>query len=152
MTAKGLRISDIKNRKCIPLSELLINIPHPDQFKWSLLWFCVTPMENEGRFISELTEKINSSEQGLDFSFTALLALSKKIFQEIEVLVIGCKMKENLHRYTVDQEMYETCDIVMEMIDGGFWEVFSKNEILINRLAKKYKEVEILASDFQGKK
>jgi len=48
MNTKGLRISDIKNNKCIPLSELLINIPDPDQYKWLLLWFDVTPIKNEG--------------------------------------------------------------------------------------------------------
>jgi len=149
MSTKGLRISDIKNGKCISLSELLINIPDPDQLKWSLLWFDVTPTENEGRFISGLTEKVNNAERGFLCSFTSLLEFSEKIFQEIEVLVIGCKTKENLHRYKEDQKMYEACDIVIEMIDGGFWEVFAKNEILIGQLAKKYKKVEFLAPDFQ---
>jgi hypothetical protein len=45
--------------------------------------------------------------------------------------------------------MYETCDIVIEMIDGGSWEVFSKNVTWINQLAKKFQSVEFLASDFQ---
>lgn len=152
MNTKGIRISDEKNGKCIPLSELLIDIPDPDQFKWSLLWFDVTPIKNEGIFITELTKKINKSEKGINYNFASLLEISKKVFQEIEVLIIGCKIEENLHRYKEDQKMYETCDIVIEMIDGGFWEIFSKNETLINQLTKKYKDVEILTSDFQSKK
>lgn len=119
MNTKGIRILDVKNAKCIPLSELLMNIPDPDQYKWLLLWFDVTPMKNEGLFISELIKKVNCSEQGIPCNFTSLVEISEKIFQEIEVLIIGSKMEENLHRYKEDQEMYETCDIVIEMIDGG---------------------------------
>ena len=34
----------------------------------------------------------------------------------------GSDEKEDIHRYISDQEMYETCDVVIEMIDGGFWQ------------------------------
>jgi hypothetical protein len=54
-----------------------------------------------------------------------------------------------LHRYDTDQEMYETCDIVIQMIDSSYWENFSKDEDLINRFAKKFMQVEFLMSDFQ---
>ena len=66
--------------------------------------------------------------------------------------IIACKVKEHLHRYKEDQRMYENCDIVVEMIDGGSWEIFSKNTPWIDRLAKKYNQVEFLKPDFQGSK
>jgi len=100
-------------------------------------------------FISELIKKVNSSKQGFPCTFTSLLKISEKIFQEIEVLIIGCKMAENLHRYEEDQKMYEICDIVIEMIDGSFWEVFSYDISWINDLEKKYKQIEFLKPDFQ---
>ena len=53
-----------------------------------------------------------------------------------------------MRRYNNDQEMYETCDIVIEMVDCGYWEIFSKDEQLINRLAAKFKETQFLESDF----
>ena len=40
--------------------------------------------------------------------------------------------------------MYETCDFVIEMVDSSYWEVFSKNEQLIDRLAAKFKDVQFL--------
>jgi hypothetical protein len=146
---KSLRISDIKNDRCVPLSELLTHIQNPDQLKWSLLWFDVIPIKDEGGFISRLTKNVNGSERGFYCDFDLLADVSRKIFQEIEILIIGCKTEEMLHRYEKDQKMYESCDIVMEMIDGGFWEIFSKNEGLIDQLSKKYKVVERLTSDFQ---
>ena len=45
--------------------------------------------------------------------------------------------------------MYETCDISIMMFDGGYWEVFSKDASLIERLSKKFKEVEFLEPDFE---
>lgn len=149
MNTKGIRISDLKNGKCIPLFELLRDIPDPNQFNWSLLWFDVTAVDKEGEFIFEQREKINSSEKGINCTFASLIELSEKIFQEIEVLIIGCKIKKDLHRYNEDQMMYETCDIVIEMIDGGFWEIFSKNTNWIDQLAKKYEKVEFISTNFQ---
>ncbi|VHO02128.1 hypothetical protein [Candidatus Rhabdochlamydia sp. T3358] len=48
MKTKGIRISDIKDGKCISLSELLENIPNEKQFFWALLWLDVTPLKDEG--------------------------------------------------------------------------------------------------------
>ena len=45
--------------------------------------------------------------------------------------------------------MYETCDFVIEMIDSGYWEVFSKDKTLIDKLAKKFKDTQFLEPDFQ---
>ena len=149
MKTKGIRISDIKDGKCIPLGELLETIPDETQFFWAWLWLDVTPLENEGHYLVELQKKINQSENGLTTTFESILEISKKIFQEIDLTIIACKTKENVHRYKEDKEMYETCDIVIEMIDGGSWEVFSKNVTWINQLAKKFQSVEFLASDFQ---
>lgn len=149
MNTKGLRILDVKNGKCIPLFELLVDIPTPNQLNWALLWLDVTPTEGNGKLITELQQKINKSDHGLFCTFEFLTDLSEKIFQEIEILIVGCKVKENIHRYKEDKEMYETCDIVIEMIDGGFWEIFSKTPKWIDHLAKKYTKVEVLRTDFQ---
>ncbi len=149
MKTKGIQISDIKDGKCIPLDKLLETIPDKTQFFWAWLWLDVTPLENEGHYLVELQKKINQSEDGLTTTFESISETSKKIFQEIDLTIIACKTKENVHRYKEDKEMYETCDIVIEMIDGGFWEVFSKNVTWINELAMKFQNVEFLASDFQ---
>jgi hypothetical protein len=152
MKSKGIRISDIKNGKCIPLSNLLETIQDEKQFFWAWLWLDVTPLKNEGQYVIELQKKINQSKGGLTATFESISETSKKIFQEIDLTIIACKTKENIHRYKEDKEMYETCDIVIEMIDGGFWEIFSKNVAWINQLAEKFQNIEFLTSDFQNKK
>ena len=150
MNAKGLRILDIRNNKCIPLYEVLNEIAYANQLTWALLWCDVTSVKEEEEPVASLQRKVNESKDGLHCTFESLLELSSKIFQEIEILIIGCRAKEELHRYEEDQEMYETCDVVIEMVDGGFWEIFSKDVNLIDQLAKKYKMTEFLTSDFQN--
>ena len=105
MKTQGLRISDIKDGKCIPLIEVLEEIPFPNEFHWSLLWCEVTPIKEEGEVIIQLQQKVNTSKDGLLFTFDLLVNFSKKIFQEIELLLIGSRVMDNLHRYEKDQEM-----------------------------------------------
>ena len=150
MKTKGIRISDIQDGKCIPLSEILENIPKEELLFWALLWLDVMPLKNEGKYLFELQKKANQSENGLPFAFELLIDMSKKIFQEINVTIIACKRRENLCRYAEDQKMYETCDFVIEMVDGGFWEIFSKNVKWIDQLAEKFNKTEFLESDFQS--
>lgn len=149
MKTKGIRISDIKEGKCITFFEILSYIKNGQQFYWSILWLDVTPLKNEGEYIIQLEKKINKSEKGLLESFDFLKKLSSKFFQEIEMLVIASKKKENLHRYKEDREMYETCDIVIEMIDGGYWEIFSKDKLFIDKISTKFNDIKFLTSDFQ---
>ncbi len=120
MKTKGVRILDLKHGKCIPLYDLLKLIPSEIGFFWALLWFDVTPLKNKERKLAVLQKKANQSESGLIIAFESLLELSRDVFQEIDLTIIACKEKKNIRRYKDDREMYETCDIVVEMIDGGF--------------------------------
>ena len=72
-----------------------------------------------------------------------------QLFQIYEIIILGCKNQEFLHRYDSDQEMYQSCDIVIELIDCAFWQIFSKNQDLINRIKRSFKEVELLEPNFE---
>ncbi|MBS0625366.1 MAG: hypothetical protein JSS32_04880 [Verrucomicrobia bacterium] len=146
MVVDGIRILDIEEGKCIPLSEILESIPNPEQYGWALLWFDVNSLTGYGEHLWKFRE---TGQNGLIVDFGQLIELSCKIFQEIDVLLIGCRNKACLHRYKSDREMYETCDVVIEMIDGGFWEIFGKDTRWIDQLSKKYQRIEFLKSDFQ---
>lgn len=47
--------------------------------------------------------------------------------------------QENLRSYDTSLEMYESCEIVIEVIDGDYCEVFSHDHTLIEQLAKNIK-------------
>ena len=150
MTSSGIRISDSKDNACIPLEDLL-PIINESNLNWALLWIKVFPKREQGESVMELEPKVNGSPNGFICSWEFLLDLAKKFHQEIDLLIIGSKSVQNLHRYKDDKEMYETCDVVIEMIDGGFWEIFSSDPNLIAKLKSRFRETEPLDVDFQKK-
>lgn len=61
-----------------------------------------------------------------------------------DILIIGCKDKKQIARYEDDMDMYNSCDIVINMFDSTYWEVFSMDEHLIYSLGKKFKDVKYI--------
>lgn len=148
MTVKGIKIYEHQSENLI---DILKEIHHGDLLHWSILNLYASGHLGEGKSIVDFENQILKSEKGFFISWNDLISLSNKFWEIIQILIIGCKDEKLLHRYESDQEMYETCDIVIELIDSAFWEVFSKDEDLINRLAAKFKKIEFLESDFQNK-
>lgn len=150
MATNGIRISDAKNNViCVGLKDILEEIDKGDQLYWSILDFYGMGNLGRGKSIPAFIENINKSERGLIIKWDELILLASCFWQVFDILIIGCANNELVVRYNDDRVMYETCDIVIEMIDGGFWQVFSRDRALINRLATKFKEIEFLKSDFE---
>ncbi|MBS0586322.1 MAG: hypothetical protein JSR76_08550 [Verrucomicrobia bacterium] len=148
MKSKGIRISDKKNNiVSVELPDILREITDGNSLCWSILYLYATGDLGKNQSIPALEEQIKNSERGLFISWNELNSLTRKFWDLMDITIVGCKDKSLLGRYANDVKMRETCDIVIEMIDSGYWEVFSKNEALINRLAKQYKEVEFLVSE-----
>lgn len=47
-----------------------------------------------------------------------------------------------LHRYDDDKEMYESCDIVIRMVDSSYWEIYSHAKSLLEGYKKKFLKTE----------
>lgn len=145
MKVKGIRISDKKNNiVSVELPDILIEIPDGNSLYWSVLYLYATGSLGENQSIPALEEQIRKSEKGLCISWDELNNLSKKFWDLIDITIIGCQDKSLLKRYDDDQKMRETCNVVIEMIDSGYWEVFAKDEKLIKKLCQKYKDIEFL--------
>jgi hypothetical protein len=146
MRTSGIRISDERGNVLGPtLADILEEITDRDSFYWSILFLDGTPSPGQGHFIAEFKSRIKISENGLLIKYEELVELSSKFHQMFETTVLGCRDEKSLRRYATEKEMYRTCDIVIDLIDCAFWEVYSKDEQLINKLAIKFKEVESLS-------
>lgn len=152
MKSRGIRIEDEANGVIsVELSQILEEIHDGSAFYWSILFFEGIGCLEGGGSVLDLENKIYKSERGFFINWSDLNTLFEKLHQIIWVILIGCKDESLLRRYETDQEMYETCDVYIEMHDSSFWEVFSKDESLIERLAAKFKKIEFLETDFQSK-
>lgn len=149
MKAKGIRILDKKNNTVsVELPDILQEIHNGNLLSWSILYLEATGHLGEGQSITDFEKLIKYSKKGLFITWDNLNALSHKFYDLMHIIIIGSKDDALLRRYEKDQEMYETCDVVIEMFDSSYWEIFSKNEDLINRLAAKFKDIKLLESDF----
>lgn len=149
MTTKGIRISDGDNVLLVTLPDILREINNGNLLNWSILYLYGMGNLKDGGSIEHLENNINKSKNGFFIRWNELNALANNFDQVYDIIIIASRDEELLHRYEIDQEMYETCDIVIEMIDSGYWEVFSKDEDLIKRLGRKFKDIKFLESDFQ---
>lgn len=152
MNSIGIRISDKKDSVItVKLSDILELIDNGDSIYWSILFSEVAPKRGEGEFTSKIEMKADNAPNGLQLRWEELKIFSGKIHQEIDLRVIGSKNLSNLKRYSSDVELYNSCDFVIEMVDTSYWEVFSKDHNLINRLAKEFKDTEFLSPDWNAK-
>ena len=149
MKIYGIRILDKdKHVVSVRLVDILVFIELGGLFYWMITFSDVMPSRGNEDFIMEMEKQITPL-RGCPINWKDLKLLSDKIYQEIDLTIVGCKNKRFLYKYSTDQEMHEMCDISIEMIDSSYWQVFSKDEDLINRLTSKFKEVKFLTPDFE---
>ena len=150
MKTTGIRISDGKNGiLCVELPDILEEIDNGESFFWAIPFSETVFISQVKDFTVNLQDKIEQTKNGIRLTWDELNSFSEDIHQSIDLLVIASKDKDLLRSYDSDKQMYETCDIVIEMIDSSYWEVFSKDRALIDRLAKKFEDIEFLESDFK---
>ena len=148
MKTKGIRIYVEGNEeKEVLFLDILKEIKDGHTFKWSILFLDAWRLAQNGK-AHVFDEKINKSKRGLFVTWNELIAFTSDLIDLEEVYIIGCKEENLLQRYATDQEMFETCDISIILIDCEYWEVFSKNKDLINRFISKYNSVELIESNY----
>lgn len=133
MRTYGIRISD----SSVKISEILEEIKNGIDLSWCILSLDGTPDPEKGN-------AVNESKKGLQTNWDEILSIGKEFSQISEIVILGSATKEFLHRYDNDQDMYRSCEIVIELKDCAFWQVFSNNQGIAERLSRKFKEVKFL--------
>ena len=121
-----------------------------EQLHWAILSLDGMPNSGQGKFTTYFKKLIEDSGGCLSINWKDLEIISDSFFQIYETIILGSKDKSVLHNYANDEEMYEACDISIELIDCSSWEIFSRDQNLIHKLIEKYKSAKLLQSDFQN--
>ncbi|QVL57758.1 MAG: hypothetical protein KFB93_01395 [Simkaniaceae bacterium] len=154
MKSKGVRIRDgmPDDDEILGVSpkDILKYINFGNELHWAILEIEATGDLGEKKW-KELHQCETSDEKMTRISWNDLKDTSKKFRQVIWFTAIGCKDPADVKFYKEDVEMYESCDIVVQVFDGECCEVFSKDHDLIDRLAKKFKDTEFLTPDWNSK-
>lgn len=148
MGANAIRILDTKDEVVsVKLSDILATIRNGEQLFWSFLLLDSVAEKEYVNEISEFEKEISHSLDGKECDWNELIKLAPKLFQEIDLILIGCKNRENLHRYLTDDEMYEKCEVVIEMIDSSYWEIHSPYLKLLELFEDRFNNTVLLDSD-----
>lgn len=153
MRSKGIRIRDNKNGiVSVSLEEILKTITDGDKFYWAILFSEVTPKAGRGEYTTNIERNADNASEGYILTWQALKDFAESIHQELDLRIIGALERSNIKNYSSDEEIYNSCDILIEMFDSSFWVIFSKDYNLIDTLVKTFKDIDPLALDWHSKK
>lgn len=150
MKTKGIRILDKEdNHVSVELKDILEEFDG-SKLNWSILFFSgLGDLKKWNTTIPEFMKKSNESENGLYISWKDLNNLTVLFWEIIDIVIIGNEDIMGLRRYEDDETMYDSSDIVIVKFDSSYWEVFSKDPKLLQKLSMKFKKTLVLKSDFE---
>jgi hypothetical protein len=151
MKIQGIRIQDKKmlgktRVVSVELKDILEEVHDDNKLYWSILFLEAIGNLGEGKSLPAFEKQIDQLEIGLLINWEDLKVLANKFQQIIDLRLIAGNNQEVLKRYENDEELYQRCDIVIEMNDSSYWEVFSKDKSFIQRLGDKFKDIVFLTS------
>lgn len=149
MNIHGLRIFEDKHDTiCISLIDILDVIPKKNNYNWAILFLYATGDLGGEKSLLSLEEEIKKAKDGLYITWDQIHRLFPKFDQVIDLDLIGCTDRSMLHRYDNDKEMYESCDIVIRMVDSSYWEIYSHIQPLLEVYKKKFLKTEWINMKF----
>lgn len=141
MKTYGLRIFEDKHTvNYINLIDILEVIPNKNDFNWAILFLEAMGHLEKKQSLLSLEKTIKNAENGFYITWDEIFQLFPKFDQIIDLDLIGCKNKSKLRRYDSDKKMYESCDIVIRMVDSCYWEVYSHTKSLLELYEKKFQK------------
>lgn len=125
----------------VSLLDILNCIEMGSKYKWSILWLEAVgkPMDNS---VLKHEQEIKNSNSGLRCGWDELSQLSIRFDQINEILLIGDENETKLKRYKDDNELYNSCCFIIELIDSSYWIVRSRDENFLNKIKKTLTGVE----------
>lgn len=114
-----------------------------EKLHWSIFYLSATGDLGDDRSIVDFEDEISDSDKGFLLSWDELKALSIKFDQIFDTLIIGAANKEDIKKYDDDEKLYSKFDIVLDLFDGAYWQVYSKDESVIDKMANKFSKVKL---------
>lgn len=115
----------------VRLDTILSLIDNIDKCIWKLIWIEGVSQEID---VFELEKKVNESDDGLLVDTDGLSNISLLFNDLTELVLLGDKNEENLHKLENDDEMKARCEYFIELVDSSYWEITSQNQYFIKKL------------------
>jgi len=118
---------------------------------WSVLDLYTMGYTEENTDMIELEQRFaqESGGEGFPISWPALLNLAKSCRQIIDTVIVAYKnpsYRPILSPTHPVKTLYNQSEIVLELIDGSVWYVFSLDDEFIERLAHEFRDINVITS------
>ncbi|QDG54392.1 hypothetical protein FIV42_27700 [Persicimonas caeni] len=142
----GIEISDEREGVLVvELPDLLACIDDGEQLFWSILYFeAVGDLSRFGTNVLELERAARESPTGVEIEWDMLLEMAGVFHQIVDIVLIGCRERQQIRQYRDDAEMYDTCRHVVELVDTSFALVHSQDKSVIECLHDRFEDVKLL--------
>lgn len=142
---RGLKIHGNESRVLsVSLNDILNQISDGELYNWSILWLKAYLQPCCGESIFDIEKNIEQSKNGLVLTWGDLLKFSDKIEQLLEILIIGDMLISNIKNYENDEEMINTCQFTIELIDSSYWIVYCKEKSTLVEMVKNLYKTDVI--------
>lgn len=129
------------------LSEILANLDSIGKnFNWSikeLEGVGIFELEN-GLCVSDIRSIARSSENGYRLSWSELRKISTQLTDLINVALVASNNNEFHTPFLQGYNFLNEFPLSIVLLDKNYWEICTEDEEIINRLLKKYHDVEVI--------
>ena len=134
-----------KNVLTVTLTDLLEKIASSGcRLNWTILYVYATGNLGNEKSMLNFEDEVNNSKDGMLISWQELILLAPKFDQIYDILIIGCDDLRALKKYDDEKEMYEKCDLVLDLFDSSYWQIFAKNEIVIDTIKNSFNDTKMI--------
>ena len=116
------------------------------KYNWSIYELNATAQEKSDINLLELRSRIFNSSSGLKVNFDELLEIMQQLDQVIDLILVASGDEKKFTKFEDDNKWRDKYPIVIEIIDGAYWEVYSNDKELIKNLSKFYQDTKIRMS------
>ena len=118
----------------VNLEDILQKIRGIEVYQWKILWIDGV---SHKLHMGNLVKAVNDSSDGLLIKSKKLLVLSTKFYQLYELILIGDKDQNKLHRLE-DNDLKKDCEFFIELVDSSYWEITSKNKTFMDNIKQNF--------------
>jgi hypothetical protein len=140
----AIEIRDVNNEGFLTfdLFDLLEQLrPEAEILNWHILDLEATGNLGPEINMLDFESSIAQSRDGVRFTWEQLVDLSRKLFQIMNLVLVGQKNSHMEISLMIDKKkLYESSEIVIEAIDSSLWLVYAKKDEIIHRLQLKFKQ------------
>ena len=110
---------------------------------WAILEFEAVGNLSPGPHVGEINEIIKRSPSGFLLDWGHLVTIADKLLQAINATFVGCRTAESLPGVH-DSDIYAKSEIVIEVVDSSWWEVYARDDRVVQRFIDAFHEVVIV--------